>query len=193
MRPMVVVAGSRHVPAGYVSLVSAVIADLARRDRSVCVCCCPGADRAALNAAVRERCLAAVFAVAGPVSAAGWPVGFLPLDVPAWALPRVRWWAGGPASLPLRARLVRRAASSVRFAAGSGPGAGLVCFLASPRSRGSLLALRLAVRLGLPVIVFCCGFPPGALPALGYGAWVPVARSGVFASAVRWVPLSLFP
>jgi hypothetical protein len=193
MAAVIAVAGSRSLPSSCAPLVSAVVVALARRGRLVCVSCCPGADRFALAAALSVRCLAAVFAAAGPSPAVGSHASFPPLALPSWALPLVRWWAGGAASVPLRARLVRRAAASVRFAAASGPGAGLVCFLRSPHSRGSVLALRLAARLGLPAVVFCCGFLPAALPSLGSGAWVPAARSGVFAAAVRWAPPSLFP
>ncbi len=100
----------------------------------------------------------------------------------------VSWLAGGPLSLPLSARLAARSAACVRFAAASGPGAGLVCFGLRPSSRGSLLACSLAVSCGLPVVVFPCGAP---LAVLGPGSWRP-AGSGVWSAAVRWSPVSLF-
>jgi hypothetical protein len=94
-------------------------------------------------------------------------------------------------SAPWRARLAARTRAVVAAAAAGGPGSALVVFLASPSSRGSLLACRLAVSFGLPVIVFPCGFPASALPSLGAGSWSP-AGSGVWSGACRWLPTSLF-
>lgn len=115
----------------------------------------------------------------------------------------VRWWAGGPASVPLRARLVGRSLACVRAAARSGPGSGLVAFVAQPPPRpfaagawpscgsGSWASAAAAARLGLAVFVVPVGALAGvsvsSLPALaGRGAWVPVS-AGVVSVGFRWV------
>jgi hypothetical protein len=64
-----------------------------------------------------------------------------------------------------------------------------VCFLSSPRSRGSLLACRLAARLGVSVFVFCVGFSPSRLPRIGRGSWSLVQVAGI--SACQWSPKPL--
>jgi hypothetical protein len=65
---------------------------------------------------------------------------------------------------------------------------GVVAFFASPASRGSALACRSAAGQGLPVLAFPLGFPGGALPALGAGAWSPAGGAGPWSGAWRWVP-----
>jgi len=182
--------GSRSLPASAAPLVGrAVRAVLASGVRLVAVGCASGADRLALAAALsaapgRVR----VFAAFGPSGAGSVPVSSVAgVSAAARAGARVSWWAGGPASLPARARLARRASALVSAVAASGPGAGLVCFLSCPASRGSVRACRLAARAGLPVVVFPVGLSPASLPSLGAGGWVS-AGSGVWSAAWRWAP-----
>lgn len=192
----VCVAGSRDLPAAWGPRVAAVVRSLLGGGRGVVVGCAAGADALALQAALAfpgvSAASLAVLAVGGPDG-----VGFRAASAypgvaqAALALPgAVRWWAGGPASLPLAARLVARSAAAVSLAAASGAGAGFVAFVTSPTSRGSFRAARLAARLGLPVLVFPCGFHPAQLPSLaggrGVGRWVPVAATGAWAGAWRW-------
>ena len=47
----------------------------------------------------------------------------------------VSWWAGGPASVPLRGRLASRSLACVRSVVGSGAGSGLVAFISALPSR----------------------------------------------------------
>ncbi len=62
-----------------------------------------------------------------------------------------------------------------------------MCFLSSPRSRGSLIAARLAARFGVSVYAFCLGFSPLQLPRLRRGgSWSFVEIAGV--QAVHWQP-----
>ena len=98
----------------------------------------------------------------------------------------MQWWAGGPASVPLPARLAARTRAVVGAAS-----SGLVAFLASPGSRGTVLACRLAAERGLQVVAFPLGFHGQQLSALGGGRWVPCERAGVWAAAWRWEPVSL--
>ena len=99
----------------------------------------------------------------------------------------VNWWSGGRLSVPLRLRLAKRSLALVQFLARRR--SALVCFLSSPSSRGSLLACRVAVRLGIPVFVFCVGFSPSRLPRLGRGSWSLVQVAG--SSACQWSPKPL--
>ncbi len=98
----------------------------------------------------------------------------------------VHWWAGGPPSVPLNQRLALRSVSMVRHLSSSPPAA-LMCFLSSPRSRGSLIAARLAARLGVSVFAFCLGISPLQLPCLRRGgSWSFVEIAGV--QAAQWQP-----
>jgi hypothetical protein len=173
------VAGSRTLPASGSALVVRVASDLAAGGASFVVGCCSGADAALLSAVPGflppslMRCLAAFGPDgmgAGPASAVAQVSAF------AAAGGSVQWWAGGPASAPLRSRLADRTRAVIGSA-----NAGLVVFFGSPSSRGSLLACRCAVAKGLPVLAFPVGFYGSKLPALGAGFWVPAGQfSGYF-------------
>lgn len=135
------------------------------------------------------RYMPAVVAVVSALAAAqvvttcgSGPCAFIRSAVPA---ARVFAAADYPAS-SWGGRLVRRAEAAVRsVAAQSGA---CVFFLSSPSSVGSLREARLAVSLGVPVFVFCCGsFSGEALPGLGAGAFVRVT-DGAFCGAWQWQP-----
>lgn len=173
---LVAVAGSRVLSASGSALVVRVASDLAASGASLMVGCCSGADAALLSAVPAYlppslvRCLAAFGpegAGAGPASAVARVSAF------AAAGGQVQWWAGGPASAPLRSRLADRTRAVVASA-----DAGLVVFFSSPSSRGSLLACRCAVSRGLPVLAFPVGFPAARLPVLGAGFWVQAGQFG---------------
>lgn len=173
---IVAVAGSRALPASGSALVVRVVSDLAAGGASFVVGCCSGADAALLSAVPGSvppslvRCLAAFGpggVGAGPFSAVGQVARF------AQSGGSVQWWAGGPASVPLRVRLADRTRAVVGSAS-----AGLVAFFGSPCSKGSLLACRCALSRGLPVLAFPVGFPASKLPCLGAGFWVPSGFAG---------------
>lgn len=173
---VVAVAGSRHLPAVGSTLVVRVASVLAASGSSFVVGCCSGADAALLSAVPGSvppslvRCLCAFGpggVGSGSFSAVDRVVKF------AGSGGVVQWWAGGPASVPLHARLADR----TRAVAGSAS-VGLVVFFASPSSRGSLLACRCAVSRGLPVLAFPVGFPAAQLPVFGAGFWAPAGQFG---------------
>lgn len=173
---VVAVAGSRHLPASGSSLVVRVASDLAAGGASFVVGCCSGADAALLSAVPGflppslVRCLAAF----GPGGVGSGPASAVAqISAFAGAGGSVQWWAGGPASAPLRSRLADR----TRAVIGS-TDSGLVVFFGSPSSRGSLLACRCALSRGLSVLAFPVGFCSSKLPALGAGFWVPAGQFG---------------
>lgn len=178
---VVAVAGSRALPASGSALVVRVASDLAAGGASFVVGCCSGADAALLSAVPGlvppslVSCLA-VFGPGGigasPASAVGRVAAFAQVGG------SVQWWSGGPASVPLWARLANRTRAAAGLAS-----AGLVVFFASPASRGSLLACRCALSRGLPVVAFPVGFPADRLPLLGAGHWVQSGNLGGF----KWV------
>lgn len=180
----VLLGGSRALPPAGLSLARALGADLAFQRLVLHVGCAPGADEAAFAGFSSVGGSAVVFAVGGPSS--GFPAG----APPAWiarasATPgvSVRWWAGGPPAVPLRARLARRSRAAL---VGADAAAWVV---SSPASRGSLRAAAAAAAAGIPVFVFPVGFSPAALPALGAGRWV--AAVFLDRSAARWLPAQL--
>lgn len=182
---VVLVGGSRSLSAS--SLVSRVCVSLVRSGRSLAVGCAAGVDSSVLSWALSAGFVSSVacFAAFGPggdsaagaVSAVGLVSRFCSAGGP------VSWWAGGGVSVPVRARLASRSRAAVSVASAA------VFFVASPSSRGSLGAARVAASRGLPVVVFPVGFPGSALPLLvPGGCWRPSGRSGVWASAWYWVP-----
>lgn len=178
---VVAVAGSRVLPASGSALVVQVASDLAAGGASFVVGCCSGADAALLSAVPGSvppslvRCLAA-FGAGGIGSGSSSAVGAVSSFAGAGG--SVQWWAGGPASVPLRGRLADRTRAVIASA-----DAALVVFFASPSSHGSLLACRCAVSRGLPLVAFPVGFSGLGLPILGAGSWVPFGSLGGF----KWV------
>lgn len=189
---IVAVAGSRSLPPGGAGRVASVAAALLEAGHSLAVGCCTGADAAALSVGAcspgRVQCLAAFGPVAqgAPGSWAGSSVAAVAQFAAAGGA--VSWWAGGPQSVPLRARLAARTAAVVARAS-----AGCVVFFASAGSRGSLLAASRAAARGLPVLAFPLGFSGAALPSLGAGAWCAAGLAGEWAGAWRWVPSAQAP
>ena len=155
--------GSRRLPPPFAPVVSGVVASVLSGGRSVAVGCAAGADAFVRSAAPS----ASVF------SASAFGSG--------------------------RSAFARRSIALVRSVAAGGPGSGLVVFPAAPcpsgllhsasASRcfcglgsGSWASAAFAAGLGLPVVVFPCGF--SGLP-LWWGAWKPAARAGVWARGWR--------
>jgi hypothetical protein len=151
--------GSRRLSLAFAPLVAGVVASALARGRSVAVGCAAGADsfvRAAAPGAL-------VF------SASAFGSG--------------------------RGAFAARSVALVRAVAAGGPGSGFVVFPAAPcpaglspsarssacfcgSGSGSWASAAFAAGLGLPLVVFPCGFPPSSLPP--WGLWVP-AGSGVWA------------
>ncbi|MGZ8246217.1 MAG: hypothetical protein ACXWT9_21685, partial [Methylomagnum sp.] len=158
-----------------------VASDLAAAGASFAVGCCTGADASLLSAVPGSvpPSLVHCFAAFGPGGQGSGPFSSVSA-VQAFAASggSVHWWAGGPASLPLRSRLAGRTRAVV-----SAANSGLIVFFGSPSSRGSVFACRLAVARGLPVVAFPVGFPGSKLPSLGAGSWVPSGGFGGFAWA----------
>ena len=158
-------------------------AALAAAGFRVAVGCAVGVDAAVLSAVPGPSLsvLAAFGPVAPPSRAApgawsGSAVAAVACAVAAGAV--ASWWSGGGPSVSLRARLGARTAAVVGAAS-----AGALAFFGAPSSSpGSLLFCRLAAARGLPLFCFS---PAGAPPAVGAGAWRPLAgAAGWFA----WAP-----
>lgn len=184
---VVAVCGSRSLPVSAGPFVGRVVRSLLAGGSSLAVGCASGADGFALSAvlAAGAPSRVSVFAVFGPcgAGAAGSVSVVSQVQAAASAGVQVSWWAGGPAGVPVQARLAARTRVVVGAAS-----SGLVVFFGSPASRGSVLACRLAVARGLPVLAFPVGFPGQRLPSLGAGSWSPSGRGGVWSGAWRWVP-----
>jgi len=182
--------GSRSLPASAVPLVSSVVGSvLSGSSASLAVGCSVGADSFVISSVPRSSLSRlTVFAAFGSGGFGSCALSAVPVVLSAVkAGASVRWWSGGWLSVPLRQRLACRSVALVRFLVRRSPSA-LVCFLASPRSRGSLLACRLAARAGVSVFVFCVGFSPSHLPRLHRGGfWVPVS-CGFALPAFQWHP-----
>ncbi|WP_456378823.1 hypothetical protein [Thiolapillus sp.] len=174
------VVGSRQLPSGGAALVGGVARVLVRSGGSLVVGCATGADAAVLNSVPSSLvlCLSA-FGRGGAGSCRVSAVQQVQAHHAAGGA--VQWWAGGPASVPLPARLRGRTAAVVAAA-----NSGLVAFFGSPASRGSALACRMAAGRGLPVVAFPLGFHGLQLPVLGAGQWVPCERGRVWSGAWQW-------
>jgi len=99
----------------------------------------------------------------------------------AWAGGQVSWLAGGPVSLPLRARLIRRSAAAL---------AGCSAAVFFQPGAGSLAVASIAVKAGQPVFAFCA-VPPAAVPGQA-GAWVPSLFMGFSCWAWQSAQASMF-
>ena len=101
----------------------------------------------------------------------------------------VSWWAGGALPTPLVPRLKGRSAAMVTAIDMSGDGCGLVAFVGGGpgKSPGTWSTIRLAVKKGVPVVVFLCGCSPKSFPSLGKGRWT-TAGKGVWGRGWRWLP-----
>jgi len=179
--------GSRSLPSSAQPLVASVVSSvLSGSSARLVVGCSVGADALVLSS-VPQSCLSrvSVFAAFGFSGRGACSLSAVPVVAAAGQGGAfVNWWSGGRLSVPLRLRLAKRSLALVRFLARRH--SALVCFLSSPRSRGSLLACRVAARLGVSVFVFCVGFSPSRLPRLGRGSWSLVQVAGV--SACQWSP-----
>jgi len=183
---IVAVAGSRSLSADQAGQVSEAASSLLESGHRVAVGCCVGADEAVIRAALANAGASSlnVMCAFGPGGVGACPVSAVSAAETARAAgARVSWWAGGGASVPLRARLARR----THAVAASAPGGLFVCF-GSPESAGSLLACRAAISAGRPVLALPLGFGASALPLPGVGEWQAAGISACPA-AVRWVPL----
>jgi hypothetical protein len=207
--PLIMVCGSRSLPAAALPLVGLVVADLLAAGSRLAVGCAAGADAATLAAALAAGAAprVSVFAVGGADGSgfAGSLSALVGVRAALVAGASVRWWTGGAVSVPLRQRLAARSLACVRAAAGGGAGSGLVAFVGArpPRAfgagpwpscgSGSWGSVAAASRLRLPVFLVPVGGLVGvrsyALPVLpGPGAWSPVS-SGVLSGGFRWVPV----
>lgn len=180
--------GSRSLPASAQPLVASVVsAVLSGSSARLAVGCSVGADSLVLSsvpfASFQRLSVFAAFGSGGRGACSLSAVSSVLAAARAGA--SIAWWAGGRFGVPLRLRLAGRSVALVRFLAQARPSA-LVCFLSSRKSRGSLLACRLAARLGVSVFVFCVGFSPARLPRLGRGSWSQVQLVGQL--AFQWQP-----
>ena len=175
---VVAFAGSRSLSPSFSPLVQSVLSSVIRSGRSVSVGCCIGADQFTLSALPVDSgfCFAA-FGSGGVGSCSLSAVS----KVSAFADRggSVNYWAGGKGEL--KERLATRTQAVINSASVS-----VVVFFSSPVSIGSALACRLAIRRGLPVIAFSCGFDGSDLPLLSSGSWVQVGGSGIWSTAWRW-------
>jgi hypothetical protein len=176
-KPEMMLGGSRSLAWSWFFLVERVVVDILAAGFDVSVGCAKGADEWAFKAALRGDPSRLRLSCVGDRGGAGFWSGSAPLvhlrqadDLGA----SVSWSAGGPASLPFRARLMRRSMAALDGCSAA------VFFLASPLSPGSLAVAAQAVEDRMPVFVFSCGFDgPPAPPRNCYGEWqhTPFFRS----------------
>ena len=209
--------GSRSLPVSARPLVSSVVGTICSgfpaHPVQLAVGCSVGADAFVLSSVPRHMLSnLTVFSAFGFGGRGSCSLSAVPaVLVAARGGARIRWWAGGLPDVPLHQRLALRSVAMVRFLAQRPPSA-LVCFLSSPRSRGSLIACRRAARSGVTVFAFCVGFSPAiplagsftiplagsptCLPRLHHrGFWIPIQVAGLptvlgsSISAYRWEQL----
>jgi len=161
--------GSRSLSVSFAPVVARVVGSVVGGGRGVAVGCAAGAD-----AFARDACPSAVVF---SVSSGAWGAG--------------------------RGAFAGRSCALVRAVAGSGIGAGFVCFPAamcpvglvpsasasacfSGAGSGSWASAAFAAGLGLPLVVFPCGF--AGLPS-AWGSWSPL--SGAWSGGFRFVPLAV--
>lgn len=191
--------GSRLVSPAAAAVVAAVADNVAAAGFPVLVGCASGVDSVCVSSVLAVSGTATrltIFCAFGPdgVGALGRASSLSGVAAAAASGASVTWWAGGPLSVPGRARLARRSLAFVRALASSG--GRLLVFPSSPPARpfgsgawpscgsGSWATACAAARLGVRVVAV----PDfaGPLPLLGVGAWTPASLAGV--TAWRWHP-----
>ena len=160
--------GSRNLSDLYDPQVSQVVTTALEKGCFVNVGCASGADAAVIAAALSfspaQLSVFAQFSFSGEGSFLF--SAFTPVQLALQAGAQVSFLAGGPLSLPLKVRLIRRSVAAFTGCAAS------VFFFSQPFSPGSLKVAAAAVRQNIPVYVFPLGFDgqPVALHALP-GGW----------------------
>lgn len=179
MSAVIAVAGSRVLSAAGVEMVAETAATMISSGCNLAVGCCTGVDAAVLTAGLPVAAVqcSAVFDPSGEGSGPFSNVDGVLSFVHCGGI--VNWCAGGAIALPLPVRLVAR----TRFVVNSA-NQGLMVFFNGQRSRGSLLACRVAINRGLPVWAFPLGFSGRNLPCPGAGHWRAVCG---WPGAWRWV------
>lgn len=167
--------GSLSLPPSARPLVASVVGGWLSAGASVVVGCAVGADHFVVSSvlaagAASRLTLFVAFAPSG-VGAAGSVSAVAGVTAAALAGASVRWLAGGPLDIPLRARLARRSLALVRHLAAT-PGAGLVAFVSSLPS---------------------APFGRGPFPSCGSGAWSTLAAAALLRVSVVVFPVTLSP
>lgn len=210
--------GPRSLPVGAASLVPALVASVLRSGRGVASGCAVGVDQVAVSAAVAggaggRLSVFCAFGRRGLGAVPGCSVPLRSLSAVVAAGGSVSWWSGGGPVAgvlpPVPARLAARSLAFVRAVAASGSGCGLVAVVGGPPSRalprggrpgswpscgsGSWASVGAAVLLGVPVVVFPCGWlgfrGAASLPSLPVaGSWAACSSSGLWSAGWSFVP-----
>ncbi|MBV7326822.1 hypothetical protein KFU94_00895 [Chloroflexi bacterium TSY] len=167
--------GPRSLPVGAAALVPALVASVLRSGRGVASGCAVGAGgRLSVFCAFGRRGLGAVPGCSVPLRS---------LSAVVAAGGSVSWWSGGGPVAgvlpPVPARLAARSLAFVRAVAASGS--------------GSWASVGAAVLLGVPVVVFPCGWlgfrGAASLPSLPVaGSWAACSSSGLWSAGWSFVP-----
>jgi hypothetical protein len=133
--------------------------------------CSVGADAQVVEALSGQSSLV-VFAIFGAGGAGACPLSAVH-GVASHAVKggAVHWWAGGPASIPLPGRLIRRSLAAL-------DGCGQAVFFEP--GPGSLAVASHAIKSGVPVFAFSAFAP--ASPRGCAGAWQPIAPESYYAA-----------
>lgn len=180
--PNVAFAGSRDLSREYEPIVAEAVSQTIARGHRILSGCATGADEFALRAALERKHRASAFAI-GNVNGDGFcrdsSMLFMAFQGQEPDL-EVHWLAGGPLTVALRTRLVRRTKAIVEAADV------LVAFFGSPGSRGTLLSCRMAAERPIPIFAFPCG--NFTLPSLHpQGEWVPGCDKGLWSRSYQWL------
>lgn len=166
--------GSRTLKSVYQDLITDVVIRCLAYDVGIHVGCATGADAAVIRAMLPFAMHLSVFA---QFSESG-EGAFSGSDVDAVAAAaskgaQVSYLAGGPLSLPLKARLIRRSIAALENCSMS------FFFIDRPFSPGSLNVAAKAAKACQSVFVFPCGFsvPPAKLPGIST-KWVETELFG---------------
>jgi hypothetical protein len=160
--------GSRSLSASYFPLVAEVVSVPMQLGCYVNVGCAVGADEAVIEAALgcdpSRLSVFAQFSAFGEGSFSG--SAYVPVVAAKKEGAQVSFLSGGPLSLPLKARLMRRSKVALSGCAGS------VFFLSKPFSPGSLKVAAEAVKKNQIVYVIPCGFSGAPAPLRSVsGSW----------------------
>jgi len=160
--------GSRNLSDFYDPQVHLVVTSVIQKGCFVNVGCATGADETIIEAALSES--PAHLSVFAQFSFAGEGTfmfsAFTAVSLARKARAQVSYLAGGPLSVPLKARLMRRSKAALKGCDAS------VFFISQPYSAGSLKVAAEAVKQNIPVYVLPLGFDGQPVPLHGVpGSW----------------------
>lgn len=183
MKEKIAMGGSRIITKQEKQQIHEVVKVLLEKNMQICVGCAIGADQAIIESVMSmgmEKSLK-IFAAFGIDGKGGWEGSAINTVIKAFGKgASVEWYDEKQLNISLKARLAIRTKNYISEA-----NKGMIVFLSSEKSKGSIGAIKIALRKELKTIVFCNGFEIKKINDFSEG-WGKIDKSGVWKNAFRF-------